>query len=130
MFTIEQIKAAHSKVKSGTDFPNYIQDLMKLGVMGYETYVIDGHSLYFGRGGYTIGSEAKYPSLTVADTSEADAFVKGLKAHQHGQTDYPSFCRMSAGQGVEKWVVDIEKMTCTYFDKAGREMLVEQIPGS
>lgn len=32
MFTIEQIKEAHSKVKSGADFPNYIQDLIILGV--------------------------------------------------------------------------------------------------
>jgi uncharacterized protein YbcV (DUF1398 family) len=102
---------------------------MKLGVMGYETYVRDGHSLYFGRGGYNAGSEAKYTPLTVADTSNRTVFMKELKAHQQGQTDYPTFCRMSAEQGVEKWVVDMERMTCTYFDKAGKEILVEEIPG-
>lgn len=32
MFTVEQIKTAHSKVKSGADFPAYIQDIKKLGV--------------------------------------------------------------------------------------------------
>lgn len=32
MFTIQQIKDAHSKVKSGADFPAYIQDIKKLGV--------------------------------------------------------------------------------------------------
>lgn len=129
MFTIEQIKAAYSLVKSGADFPRYIQDLMKLGIMGYETYVRDGHSLYFGRGGYHVGSDAKYAVLTVADVGNRSLFVKGLKAHQQGQTDYLAFCRMSAEQGVEKWVVDMEKMTCTYFDKGGKEMLVETIPG-
>ncbi|MGB4398918.1 MAG: DUF1398 family protein [Daejeonella sp.] len=36
MFTAEQIKAAHSKVKSGADFPAYIQDIKALGVTGYE----------------------------------------------------------------------------------------------
>jgi hypothetical protein len=30
MFTIEQIDQAHSKVKSGADFPKYIQDLKNL----------------------------------------------------------------------------------------------------
>ena len=30
MFTIAQIKEAHSKVKSGADFPQYIQDLIQL----------------------------------------------------------------------------------------------------
>lgn len=28
MFILDQIKAAHSKVKSGGDFPTYIQDLI------------------------------------------------------------------------------------------------------
>ncbi len=27
MFTVEQIKAAHSKVKSGADFPSYIKEI-------------------------------------------------------------------------------------------------------
>ena len=39
MFTVEQIKVAHSKVKSGADFPAYIQDIKKLGVTFYETFV-------------------------------------------------------------------------------------------
>ncbi len=43
MFTLEQIKSAHSKVKSGADFPNYIQDLINLGIKSYHTYVSDGH---------------------------------------------------------------------------------------
>ena len=32
MFTIQQIKDAHSKVKSGADFPKYMQDIIALGV--------------------------------------------------------------------------------------------------
>ena len=32
MFTIQQIKDAHSKVKSGADFPQYMQDIIALGV--------------------------------------------------------------------------------------------------
>jgi uncharacterized protein YbcV (DUF1398 family) len=129
MFTIEQIKAAHSKVISGADFPNFIRDIMKLGVIGYETYVNDGHSLYFGRNGYNAGSEAKYPALTTAETSNQSLFVKTLKDHQKGHTDYLSFCRAAAEQGIEKWLVDMEQMTCTYFDKEGKEVLREEIPG-
>ena len=33
MFTLEQIKLAHSKVKSGADFPAYIKELKALGVI-------------------------------------------------------------------------------------------------
>ena len=36
MFTVEQIKAAHSKVQSGADFPAYIREIKELGVTHYE----------------------------------------------------------------------------------------------
>ena len=39
MFTVEQIKEAHSKVKSGADFPQYIQEIKILGVTAFETWV-------------------------------------------------------------------------------------------
>lgn len=31
MFTLEQIELAHSKVKSGAEFPRYIQEIKELG---------------------------------------------------------------------------------------------------
>lgn len=129
MFTIEQIKNAHSKVKSGADFPKYIQDLINLGVMSYHTYVMDGHAEYFGKDNYHIKSDAKYFVLNVSEKSSIETFVNRLKAHQNGQTDYMTFCNDSAETGVEKWVVDTQKMTCTYYDLAGNAMLEEKIPG-
>ena len=129
MFTINHIKAAHSKVKSGADFPNYIQDIIGLGVTGYETYVTDGHTLFFGKDGTTVESGAKYAALIISNDSNADQFKKDLISHQQGNTDYATFCSDCAGSGVEKWVVDTDAMTCIYFDKAGNEMLAEKIPG-
>ena len=128
MFTIEQIKEAHSKVKSGANFPSYIQDLIELGVESYHTYVIDGHAEYFGKNGYQIRSEYKYPVLKVSEKSDSKSFINRLKIHQQGQTDYMTFCNDSAKSGVEKWIVDTQKMTCTYYDKAGNNMLEEKIP--
>jgi len=40
MFTVEQIESAHGKVKSGADFPNYIQEIKKLGVVSFETWFV------------------------------------------------------------------------------------------
>jgi uncharacterized protein YbcV (DUF1398 family) len=31
------------------------------------------------------------------------------------------------GAGVEKWTVDTDKITMTFYDKARKEMLVERI---
>lgn len=128
MYTIDQVKAAHSKVKSGADFPAYIQDLIELGVTGYETYVSDGHCLYFGKDNFEIQSPAKYDELVISKTSDQDRFIKELKDHQQGKTNYPEFCRMSAETGIEKWVVNMSEMTCNYYDQTGKEILSELIP--
>ena len=128
MIQLEKIKLAHSKVKSGADFPAYVQDLIKIGVTKYDTFVSDGHALYFEGNDYQIQSEPKYALLDIANTASQDKFRNYLKIHQQGQTDYLTFCRHSAETGVEKWTVDTEHMTCTYYDKAGHKMLEEKIP--
>jgi len=128
MFTVEQIKAAHSKVKSGADFPAYIQDIKKLGVTYYETFVTNGHTDHYGENDCKTTSPARYEPLTIADTVNAEQFKKDLKEHQEGKTDYPTFIKMCAAFGIEKWSVCMDKMTCTYYDKAGNEILVEEIP--
>ncbi len=127
MFTLQQIKDAHSKVKSGADFPAYVQAIIKLGVSGYETFVTDGHTVYFGKDGYRIQTEMKYPAMDIATKANNEAFTSYLKMHQQGQTDYPSFCRHCAETGVEAWKVNMAAMTCTYYDLAGNKMLEETI---
>ncbi len=128
MFTIQQIQEAHSKVKSGADFPQYVQEIIRLGVKKYESFVSDGHVWYYGSDDYQVQSDAKYPAFAIAGQSNKVQFQKELKEHQQGKTDYMTFCESSARSGVEKWVVDMHKMTCTYYDKAGNELLVETIP--
>ena len=128
MFTLDQIKASHTKVKSGADFPNYVQDLIELGVAFYETYVSDGHTDYLGKDGYKTSSEPTYSQLIIAGQGDADQFRLDLKAHQQGKTDYATFCSDCAKSGVEKWTVRMDKMTCTYYNKAGNELLAEAIP--
>lgn len=129
MFTLEQIKAAHSKVKSGADFPAYIRDIKQLGVNHYETFVMDGHTNYSGSDNYKITSPPKYAALSVAVSCNAYQFKAELKAHQQGKTDFLTFCSIAATLGIEKWCVSTAAMTCTYFDKDGNEVLVEHIPG-
>lgn len=126
-FELKDIKEAHLKVKRGVDFPNYIQALVKLGVKKYETYVSDGHTLYFGDNNYKIRSEGNYSKLNIAKISDKERFRHYLKSHQRGQTDYSTFCNHSAETGVDKWTVDMSLMTSTYFDKFKNIMLVEQI---
>ena len=128
MFTVDQLKTAHNKVKSGADFPEYIQDIKALGVTHYETYVADGHTDYHEINGYTVPIPARYKPLIVAGTTKMKEFKAALTAHQQGKTDFLTFLKMCASFGIEKWIICIDKMTCTYYDKKGNEILVEQIP--
>lgn len=128
MFTLFQIKEAHSKVKSGADFPAYIQELKKMEITHYEAYVSDGHIKYHGKNDFEIVSESKYNPLEINNKYQ-EQFLADLKAHQQGKTDYLTFCTDCAKSGVEKWIVDLNEMTCTYFDMSGNNVLIENIPG-
>lgn len=128
MFTVEQIEQAHEKVKSGADFPKYIQELKDLGVIGFETWVFDSHTEYFGVNNYHIKSKSKYDALQISEVSAIESFKTKLKQHQQGKTDYFTFCNDCAATGVEKWIVKLDSMTCIYYSKNGTEILVEQIP--
>lgn len=128
MFTADQIKEAHSKVRSGADFPAYIREIKAMGVTHYESYVSDGHIDYHGANGHTANVPAKYDALVVSDKPYQEQFKSDLKAHQQGKTDYPTFCRDCAKSGIEKWIVSMNQMTCTYYDKAGNDLLTEIIP--
>jgi len=129
MFTIEQIKEAHAKVQTGADFPNYIQDLIILGVKGFDTFINDGHVEYYGVNNYVVTSDEKYDTIAVAPNANKERFIEFLVQHQEGQTDYLTFCNHAAQCGIAKWRVDILEMTCTYFDQAENEILIEKIPG-
>ncbi len=124
MFTVEQIENAHSKVKSGADFPNYIKEIKE----SFETWVKDSHTEYFGENDYATKSQPKYADLTIEHTVDKEKFIQQLKSHQKGETDYMKFCEDCAETGIEKWIVDLEKYTCIYYDKNGNEILTEEIP--
>ena len=128
MFTVVQIKAAHGKVKSGADFPNYIREIKALGVRAFETWVKDSHTEYFGENEYRISSTPMYEEKIITNTADKTKFEYYLKIHQKGETDYLTFCRHCAETGILKWFVSLDKMTCTYYDKVEKEILVERIP--
>ena len=128
MFTINQISEAHSNVKSGADFPKYVQDLIKLGVIHYSTYVKDGHTVYWGSDNFRVQSPPKYEVKEIAQKGDKSQFIHHLNAHQAGETNYPEFCSHCAQDGIEKWTVDMVGMTCTYYDRDGNNILEEEIP--
>jgi len=128
MFTLQQIKIAHGKVKSGVDFPAYIQELRKLGVIRYKTHVSNGSTEFEGSNHFKVESESRYPKKSISNTPNKELFVTSIKEHQQGKSDYATFCNLCAQCGVNHWIVDMSNMTCTYYDSNEAELLREQIP--
>jgi uncharacterized protein YbcV (DUF1398 family) len=128
MFTKEQIHKASGKVKSGADFPQFVQDLKEIGVTHYDNFVSDGRAKYYGKNDFTLDGESKYPHMQINDIGSADKLKRAIEIHQQGQTDYPTFCQQASDAGVEKWTTDMIEMTVAYFDKAGNKLTIESIP--
>ena len=127
MFTIKQINEAHEKLGTMKDFLSYVTALRLLGVEKYDSYLIDGHSRYFGAGGYCVESEPVHEKLLIADNSDKESFLRHLTLHGERKTDYMTMSRGLAESGIEKWTVDTGAATIAYCDKQGNELLVETI---
>ena len=128
MFTLQQLKAAHSKVKTGADFPYYVQEIKALGLIAYEFMVTDGSVVYYGENGHQVTAGAIYEPLKINVNPSADELRHTIAIHQQGKTDFITFCKQAANAGVEKWVIDTRKMLCTYQDNAGNDLVAEPIP--
>ncbi|KQR67390.1 DUF1398 domain-containing protein [Pedobacter sp. Leaf176] len=129
MFSIEEIKASESRIKTGADFPKFIKKIKEMGVVRNDVYVSTGLSVYFDNDDYSVQtSPDEYPpSLVINDESSADKLQHALQVHQRGETDYYTFCKQAADAGVEKWIIDLIEMTCTYLDTSQNELVKEKI---
>jgi uncharacterized protein YbcV (DUF1398 family) len=127
LFTIEQVNDLHARLGSAKTLPEYVRALKALGVKRYDSCLADGHSEYFGQGGHRVGSPTVHEVLPVAEAGQREMFLQHLRRHEQRQTTYLEMSRGLAQSGIEKWSVDTGRMTMTFYDKAGSEMLVEQI---
>ncbi len=100
-FTIEEIKAEHQKVKSGADFPKYIQAIKIWVSHIILVYVTDGNTAYFDSENNVANTGSKYDQLIISENLNLDHFKSRLKLHQQGGTDYMTFCRDCAENGVQ-----------------------------
>ena len=88
------------------------------------------HIVYHGANGFIISGPAMWEVREINTKGNATQLRDIISTHQQGQTDYITFCHQVAEAGVEKWVIDIPRLTCSYYDLAGNEMVVEPIPES
>jgi uncharacterized protein YbcV (DUF1398 family) len=127
MFTLEQINDIHDKYANSDTLVQYLSALKAIGVRTYDSYITDEHSEYVGEDGQKVVSPPIHKKLSIAATRNRENFMRYLRLHEQGKTSYEEMSQGLAESGVEKWTFDTNKMTLTYFDKAGELFLVEDI---
>ena len=127
MFALEQINDVHDRLGNAETLSQYLEALKNIGIVKYDSFITDGHSEYFGKGGNKVVSPPVHEKLTIAETSNRESFLKHLNLHNQGKTNYFEMSKGLADSGIEKWTFDTNKMTNVYYDKDGNEILVETI---
>jgi uncharacterized protein YbcV (DUF1398 family) len=127
MFTLEQIHEIHARLGEAETLVQYLQALKAIGIEKYVSFIADGHSEYFGANHQVVISPPVHEMLTVARTSNREKLIEHLDLHRQQKTSYLEMSKGLAESGVEKWTFDTTRLTITYCDKAGNEMLSEAI---
>jgi uncharacterized protein YbcV (DUF1398 family) len=127
VFTLAQIDDLHARLGSADSLADYLRGLAAVGVVRFDSFLIDGHSEFFSADGQCVVSPAHHEVLAVAETSDRDSFLEHLRRHSAGETSYVQMSKGLADCGVEKWVADTAALTMTYLDRSGAALLVEQV---
>ncbi len=127
MFTIGQINDLHDRLGNAETLLEYVCALNAIGVETFDSYLVDGHSEFFGKRGHTVIAPPAHEKLSIAEKSDRGYLLKHLHLHEQGKTTYLEMSQGLAESGIEKWTVDTNKRTMIFYDQAGNEMLVERI---
>lgn len=127
MFTLEQINDLHARLGRAETLFAYVRALNAIGVEKYDSYVTDGHSEYFGKRDHKVISPPAHDTLSIAEKSNRENFLKYLNLSEQGNITYIEMSQGFADSGIEKWTVDTSKSTMIFYDTVGSEMLVERI---
>jgi len=127
VFTLAQIDDLHDRLGAADTLAEYLRGLAAIGVTGFESFLVDGHTEYVDAAGHRLISPAHHEVLVVAPTGDRDAFLEHLRRHNDRETSYVEMSAGLASSGVEKWVADTAALTMTYYDRSGEPLLVERV---
>jgi Protein of unknown function (DUF1398) len=126
MFTIEELNELHARLGSARTFPSMcgrLRDSASNSMIPTWRAAIRNTS---GRAA-TRSSPHRctrcFPSLKPVNGRRSFS----LRRHELRETTYLEMSIGLARSGIEKWTVHTDRMTITFYDKAGTEMLVEQM---
>jgi uncharacterized protein YbcV (DUF1398 family) len=122
-----QIDDLHARLGSAESLADYMRGLAEIGVVRFESFLVDGHSEFFDADGRSVVSPAHHQDLSVADVSDPAALLEHLRRHTDKDTSYVEMSAGLAASGIERWVADTAALTMTYRDRNGVALLVEDV---
>lgn len=125
-FTLEAIQDLQKRY-TGPDFPKLIREFKILGMVTNVYDLKTGLITYESKLGEKIEVKGNV-ERKVNDISSKESALVALKRNQVGETDFLTFCSEIAEAGIYKWVSDLEKMTCSYYDLKEQILIEEKIP--
>lgn len=126
-FYLESIKQAQ-KLYTGPDFPKLVSEYKIMGIVTNIYNIETGIVSYVNKQQKIIRDTGIKVDVEIPQNSNYEKAILGLKRNQKGESDFITFCREVAGVGIYKWIVDLENMTCNYYDKQENMIISEIIP--
>ncbi len=127
MFTIADIEDVHDRLGAAATLPAYLRGLSALGVARSDSFLSDGHSEYLSEEGHKVVGAGTHEALVIARTASRAQLREHLERHSQGKSSYVEMSRGLAASGIAKWIFDTKRMTISYCDVAGNEVLSEEI---
>lgn len=126
-FSIAAIQEAH-ELYTGPDFPKLIKVFKAMGMKTNSFNLETGVVTYTNSLGEKLVSEGIKVDFNIVEKGNYEGAIIALQRNQRGESDFYTFCNEVAKAGVYKWVIDLDKMTCAYFDKVEQVIIIESIP--
>lgn len=127
MVTLAEIDAVHDQFGMADTLDAYCRALADLDVTGYDSYVVDGHTVFRTTDGQELVTPAYHDVVEVATEPDHAAVHATLARVEAGELGYAEMSRLLGAAGLERWSVDTRRLVMTYTDVLGEAVLVEQL---
>ncbi|MDK9354848.1 DUF1398 family protein [Lelliottia sp. V106_10] len=129
MLTTENMKARFLAVRTRADSVDIAMALKTAGVKSYSYHVTTGNiALYNQQDEQQLLPGDIHPPQFIAPQPDPARLTWALKMYQTGKSNFAAFCQAVASAGVNLWIVDLKRMTTSYFTASGYAIHEESIP--
>ena len=127
MVTLAEIDLVHEQLGKADTLDAYCRALAELGVTGYDSYVLDGHTVFRTKDGDELSTPAYHDVVEIAAEPDHAAVHGVLARAEAGEIGYVEMSELLGAAGLERWSVDTRQLVMTYTDVLGETVLSEQL---